>query len=166
MTHRLLRSARLATCVVTCVVAMVWACLAAGTADAQASGGAGVPPAAARGTAPVDPALERQVRALSSRLRCPVCQGESIQDSPAELSNQMRDIVREQLAAGRTPAQVEEYFVARYGEWILLEPEAHGVNLLVYLLPPLALLVGGVVVVVAVRRWTGNPARPVDAPQG
>jgi cytochrome c-type biogenesis protein CcmH len=68
----------------------------------------------------------------------------------------MRSLVRQQLAAGKSPAQVEAYFVSKYGEWILLAPSAHGFNLLAYA-APLVLVVGGALLVaVAVRRWTGN----------
>lgn len=98
-------------------------------------------------------ALERRTRAVASELRCPVCQGESIQESPAELAVEMKGVVREQLAAGRTPEQVKAYFVDRYGEWILLRPTTRGVNAMLYWLPPIVLLVGLVVVVVISRRW-------------
>jgi cytochrome c-type biogenesis protein CcmH len=66
----------------------------------------------------------------------------------------MRGVVRDQLAAGRTPDEVKDYFVAKYGEWILLEPEPRGFNVLVYILPIAAVLGGIAVVVVAVRRWS------------
>lgn len=99
--------------------------------------------------------LEELTREVSRELRCPTCQGLSIEDSPSELAARMRATVREQLAAGRTPEQVKAYFVNGYGEWILLEPEPSGFNLLVYLLPLAALLAGMAVVTVAVRRWTG-----------
>jgi cytochrome c-type biogenesis protein CcmH len=103
-----------------------------------------------------DSVLEARTSAVAAQLRCPVCQGLSIQDSPSELSQQMRDLVREQLRQGKTPEEVKEYFVSKYGEWILLEPKPRGFNLLVYALP-IALTVGGVaLIVVLVRRWTGN----------
>ena len=101
-----------------------------------------------------DTALERRTSAVASQLRCPVCQGLSIQDSPSELAVQMRGVVRDQLAAGRTPEEVKQYFIEKYGEWILLEPEAHGFNMLVYILPVAAVIVGALVVVLAVRRWS------------
>lgn len=103
--------------------------------------------------------LEAQTSAIASHLRCPVCQGVSVEDSPTELARQMRATVRDQLAAGRTPDQVRQYFVDRYGEWILLEPKASGFNLVVYVLPWLALLAGLAFIVLAVRRWT----RPLPA---
>jgi cytochrome c-type biogenesis protein CcmH len=109
--------------------------------------------------------LEARVRQVASELRCPVCQGESIQDSPAALAQEMKAIVREQLAAGRTPDEVKAYFVEKYGEWILLRPKARGWNVMVYLLPLLALLGGAVVIARATRRWsttgTPTPAEPV-----
>jgi cytochrome c-type biogenesis protein CcmH len=104
-----------------------------------------------------DSLLAVRTRELAAQLRCPVCQGLSLQDSPSELSQEMRDVVRDQLRAGRTPEEVKQYFVARYGEWILMEPAASGFNWLVYLLPVLALAGGAVAVALALRRWT-SPA--------
>ena len=101
-----------------------------------------------------DSLLDARTRAVASELRCPVCQGESIQDSPAALAQEMRAIVREQLAAGRTPDEVKSYFVGKYGEWILLRPKAHGWNVIVYALPVGALLLGAMVIARATRRWT------------
>lgn len=98
--------------------------------------------------------LEERTSAVASELRCPVCQGLSIQDSPSELALQMRAVVRDQLAAGRTPDEVKRYFVEKYGEWILLEPPARGFNVVVYVLPVAAVLLGAAAVVVAVRRWS------------
>ena len=107
----------------------------------------------AQALSPADSTLDARVRAVASELRCPVCQGESIQDSPAELAQEMKAIVREQLAAGRSPNEVKQYFVEKYGEWILLRPRASGWNVLVYLLPVLALLGGGAVIARSARRW-------------
>jgi cytochrome c-type biogenesis protein CcmH len=98
--------------------------------------------------------LEDTARAVSSALRCPVCQGESIQDSPADLAKQMRQVVREQLAAGRSSEEVKAYFVSKYGEWILLTPKARGVNLTVYVLPFALLLGGAVLILVMARKWS------------
>lgn len=107
--------------------------------------------------------LERRTSAVASQLRCPVCQGLSIQDSPSELAVQMRGVVRDQLSAGRTPEEVKRYFVDKYGEWILLEPKAEGFNVLIYLLPVAAVVGGIAVIATAVRRWT-RPADP-EAPE-
>jgi len=105
-----------------------------------------------------DSVIERDTRALASQLRCPVCQGLSIEDSPSELSQQMRALVRDQLRAGKSPDDVKRYFVSKYGEWILLSPPAHGVNTLIYALPLAALTFGGIVIALAVRRWTHAPS--------
>lgn len=109
-----------------------------------------------------DSVLDRRVKALAQRLRCPVCQGESIQDSPAELSTQMKGLVREQLAAGKSEQEVLDYFLAKYGDWILLEPRAAGLNLLVYWLPVVFLLIGGGALFMIVRKWTRNAATNSD----
>jgi cytochrome c-type biogenesis protein CcmH len=107
--------------------------------------------------AQADSLLEARTSEVASQLRCPVCQGLSIQESPSDLSQQMRAIVRDQLKAGRTPEEVKAYFVSKYGEWILLEPKPRGFNLLVYALPALLVLGGLGVIVVAVRKWTRLP---------
>jgi cytochrome c-type biogenesis protein CcmH len=104
--------------------------------------------------ASADTALEGLTRRVAAQLRCPVCQGLSLADSPSELALEMKDVVRTQLAAGRTPDEVKAYFVAKYGEWILLEPPRRGVNLLAYALPAVALGVGLGVIWLALRRWT------------
>jgi cytochrome c-type biogenesis protein CcmH len=101
-----------------------------------------------------DPAFDARARATAAQLRCPVCLGNSIQDSPSELAQDMRQLVREQLAAGKSEAEIKEYFVARYGEWVLLNPTAEGFNLVVWLLPGVLLVGGAVVVWAAVRKWT------------
>ena len=107
--------------------------------------------------------LERETSEIASELRCPVCQGVSVEDSPTELARQMRAVVREQLASGRSPNEVRQYFVDKYGEWILLEPKASGFNLVVYVLPWLAMLAGLAFIVFAVRRWTRTAAADESA---
>jgi cytochrome c-type biogenesis protein CcmH len=106
---------------------------------------------------PADSALDARTAAVAATLRCPVCQGESIQDSPSELAQQMKAVVREKLRSGESPDQVRAYFVARYGEWILLEPKMKGLNIALYALP--VVLIGGglVLVVILVKRWTRAP---------
>jgi cytochrome c-type biogenesis protein CcmH len=105
-----------------------------------------------------DSALEARTSAVAAQLRCPVCQGLSIQDSPSELAQSMRSLVRDQLAQGKTPDQVKAYFVSKYGEWILLSPPAHGFNLFAYAIPVLIVLGGGAFIALAVRRWTAPGA--------
>lgn len=96
---------------------------------------------------------------LERRLRCPVCKTVSIAESPSETAAVARQVVREQVSAGRTDEQVLQYFRARYGEWILLDPEPVGRNLLLFALPALAAVVG--LALVVSRRGTPSPAVPV-----
>lgn len=146
--------------------AAVPASLPAQATDAEELDHAVVPPPTDVVVRPVDAELEALTRRVAGELRCPVCQGLSIGDSPSDLAVGMKDVIRDQLAAGRTPDEVKAYFVARYGTWVLLEPEPRGFNLLVYLLPLTALLGGGVLIALAIRRWTGRaaPAGPAAPP--
>ena len=114
---------------------------------------------------PARPVSEQMVHDIAYELRCVVCQNLSVADSPSEMAAQMRAIVRERLERGDSPAEVRQYFVERYGEWVLLSPRPRGFNLLVWLFPVVAVLAGLAVVVVQVRRWTRRrpgPAAPVD----
>ena len=90
-----------------------------------------------------DAALETRARALSHDLRCMVCQNQSIDDSEAPLARDLRLLVRERLKAGDSDSQVIDYLVARYGEFVLLKPRVNQHTLVLWLLPPLALLGGG-----------------------
>lgn len=104
-----------------------------------------------------DSAMEARASRLAAELRCPVCQGLSIQDSPSPLAQEMKGVIRSQIVEGRSDEEIRQYFISKYGEWVLLQPKAEGFNLLVYLLPALALLAGAGLIVVAVRRWTVPP---------
>ena len=85
---------------------------------------------------------ESRARDLSRELRCMVCQNQSIDDSDAPLARDLRLLVRERIAAGDSDAQVMDFLVARYGEFVLLKPRFTA-HLLLWLLPPLALAGGG-----------------------
>ncbi len=87
-----------------------------------------------------DPALEARARDLSAGLRCPICRNESIDESNASLSKDLRIILRERLTAGDTDAEAVDYLVQRYGEYILLKPQANGANWLLWGAGPLMLL--------------------------
>lgn len=103
-----------------------------------------------------DPALEQRARAISEELRCLVCQNQSIDASDAQLAKDLRIIVRERIAAGDSDDAVRDFLVARYGEFVLLRPRAHGVGLLLWGLPPLLLLMAGAGLFLAFRRRTAT----------
>jgi cytochrome c-type biogenesis protein CcmH len=104
-----------------------------------------------------DSLLEARTAEVAKTLRCPVCQGESIQDSPADLAQQMRGLVRDMLREGKTPDEIRAYFVGRYGEWILLEPKMKGLNLILYILP-IVLIIGGAVFILRFVRNSSKSA--------
>ena len=133
------------------LVTVAVALCVAGSAHAQDTGTRSRPSVAAT---TADSALEAQTKAVALSLRCPVCQGESIEDSPSDLARQMRAVVRERLRSGETPDEVKAYFASKYGEWILLEPTMKGLNVLLYVIPVLLVVGGLALVAVLVRRWT------------
>lgn len=89
-----------------------------------------------------DPVLETRARAISANLRCPVCQGETIDDSNAPISRDLRLAVRERLLAGDDDEAVVDYVVDRYGEFVLFMPRAKGSSLILWLAGPAMLLLG------------------------
>jgi cytochrome c-type biogenesis protein CcmH len=91
-----------------------------------------------------DPIKEARARELSKELRCMVCQNQSIDDSDAPLARDLRLLVRERINAGDTDRQVIDFLVARYGEFVLLKPRFNPHTVLLWLLPPLALMGGGI----------------------
>ena len=90
-----------------------------------------------------DPVKEARARDLSRELRCMVCQNQSIDDSEAPLAKDLRVLVRERIAAGDSDAQVIDFLVARYGEFVLLKPQLNSHTWILWLLPPLVLAGGG-----------------------
>jgi cytochrome c-type biogenesis protein CcmH len=102
-----------------------------------------------------DAGLEARARDLSRELRCVMCQSENIDDSNAAIARDLRLLVRERLVAGDTDQQVRDYLVARYGEFVLLVPPAHGANWILYLAAPVMLLAGAGIAFAATRRRPG-----------
>ncbi|HTN73402.1 MAG TPA: cytochrome c-type biogenesis protein CcmH [Methylomirabilota bacterium] len=102
------------------------------------------------------PDLDDQTRAIAAELRCVVCQNLSVADSPSEMAQQMRGIIRDQLQAGKKPQEIKNYFVSKYGEWVLLAPTTEGFSLLVWVLPFVALAVGLGLGIWLLRRWSGR----------
>lgn len=109
-----------------------------------------------------DPKLEARARALSSELRCLVCQNQSIDDSAAPLARDLRLLVRERLKDGDSDAAVKRYLVARYGDFVLLKPPFEMATVLLWLLPAFV-LVGGLAAVLLARRSRAPVPPPLDA---
>jgi cytochrome c-type biogenesis protein CcmH len=110
-----------------------------------------------------DPALEQRARDLSKQLRCLVCQNQSIDDSDADLARDLRRIVREQLVAGRSDAQIIEYLTARYGDFVLLKPPVKPATWGLWFGPALVLAIAAAGIVVYVRRRFTAPDSPTAA---
>lgn len=110
--------------------------------------------------APSPQTVAARAHSIESGLRCPVCQGLSVADSPSTVAAGMRRIVLAQLRAGRTPAQVRGYFTARYGSWILLDTPRQGIGWLVWLAPVLGVGLGALAIALALRRRKPLPPLP------
>ena len=112
-----------------------------------------------------DPVLEERARELSKGLRCPVCQNESIDESNATLAQELRIVLRERLVAGDTDAEIIDFMVSRYGEFVLLRPDASGANLLLWLSAPIMLLIALGVGWTAIRGRKQDEAALTEAEQ-
>ena len=107
-----------------------------------------------------DPAQEERARGIGRELRCLVCQNQSIEDSDADLARDLRRIVREQVAAGRSDAEVKGFVHERYGDFVLLRPRFTAATALLWATPAVALLAGALLVRAARRRPGGPPPAP------
>ena len=105
-----------------------------------------------------DPAMETRARALQRQLRCLVCQGESIDESRSPLAGDLRHLVREQMAAGKSDQQIEDFLVARYGDFILMKPPVQPDTWLLWLAPFLVLGIGGAVAWTVVKKASARSA--------
>ena len=116
--------------------------------------------------APAD--IDDRTREIATELRCVVCQNLSVADSPSEMAQQMRAIVREQVQAGKTSDEIKEFFVSKYGEWVLLRPKTTGFSALLWILPYVVLSVGVLAALWFIRRWTAKKrqADTLPAPRG
>jgi cytochrome c-type biogenesis protein CcmH len=106
--------------------------------------------------------LTRTTQDLASSIRCPVCQGLSIADSPAEMAQNMRAQVRELLSRGYTREQILSYFERSYGQFVLLKPKFQGVTSLVWTLPIFALILGIVIVFMKMKSLEKAPPPTVE----
>ena len=105
-----------------------------------------------------DPAMEARARNLQRQLRCLVCQGESIDESGADLAADLRQLVRQQMAEGKSDSQIEAYLVARYGNFILMKPPVEP-NTYILWLAPFLVLIGGAGVAI----WVISRARRAES---
>jgi cytochrome c-type biogenesis protein CcmH len=109
------------------------------------------------GTTPLDGEREARVQKLGKLYRCPVCQGLSIADSPSPTARAQLDKLRQLVAEGKSDLEIKDYFVSRYGEWALLEPEKNQVVL--WFGPGVLLLIGFLIIAMQVKK-KGKPAPP------
>jgi cytochrome c-type biogenesis protein CcmH len=109
-----------------------------------------------------DPAQEERARALGRELRCLVCQNQSIDDSDAELARDLRRIVRERVVAGDSDEDIRRFLVARYGDFVLLEPPMRPATYLLWYGPLVVLVLGGLLVATHLRRRRGAAGAPAE----
>ena len=112
------------------------------------------------------PDIDEQTQSIAKELRCVVCQNLSVADSPSEMAQQMRGVVREQLQAGKTPQEIKDFFVSKYGDWVLLAPKTQGFSLLIWLLPFVVLVLGIALALWLVRRWSAKKTKIVASSIG
>ena len=115
----------------------------------------------AQDTTPTDD----EVNAIAKQLYCPVCENTPLDVCPTEACRQWRELIRDQLAEGKTEAEIKQYFVANYGARVLSEPPRTGFNWLVYIIPPVLILVGAVLLFNAFRAWTKPKSAEASAGQ-
>jgi len=108
--------------------------------------------AMAQSTGTADDDMENHIRKIAHQLRCPTCQALSVKESEAGLSLNMKSKIRELIEAGKTDDEVLDFFVERYGEWILRSPTKSGFNLLLWLMPAVLILVAFILVVKNLRK--------------
>ena len=134
-----------------------------------------VPAALAQDVNP-QPPTQDEVNAIAKDMYCPVCENTPLDVCPTQACAEWRDLIRDKLAEGWNEQQIKEYFVLQYGDRVLATPPARGLNLLIYILPPLAILAGGIVLYRVFRnlghgdqiqsRTQPEPDQPGDSDNG
>jgi cytochrome c-type biogenesis protein CcmH len=108
-----------------------------------------------------------EVNAIAKQLYCPVCENVPLDVCPTQACEQWRETIREKLALGWSDDQIKTYFVQQYGDRVLATPPARGLNWLVYVLPPLAALIGLGILIAVLRKWRAEAvASPVGGETG
>jgi cytochrome c-type biogenesis protein CcmH len=110
--------------------------------------------------------LDERTRAVAQQLRCPVCQGESVADSSAGISQAMRAIIRRRLSESESPNEITTYFVSKYGTWILLAPPSSGIGSLAWVAPPLLALGGLALFAALIADWRRRARAPEPVARG
>ncbi len=120
--------------------------------------------AVAQDATPPSPVTDNDVNRVARQLYCPVCENTPLDVCPTQACAQWRETIREKLAAGWSDQQILDYFVAQYGERVLARPSTHGLNVLVWVIPPVLLLGGAAVLWRFLRQARSAPIVPADAP--
>ena len=116
----------------------------------------------AQETTPRPPITDDQVNAIAKQMYCPVCENTPLDVCPTQACIEWRELIRDLLAEGKSEAEIKQYFVDRFGDRVLAAPPARGLNWLVYVIPPVAILAGLLILYSALRAWrqTAPPASP------
>ncbi len=109
-----------------------------------------------------DEAIEKQVKEIAHQLRCPTCQALSVKESEAGLAGNMKQKIREMLAEGKSEEQVLQFFVDRYGEWILRSPPKTGSNLLLWLAPGILTAFAALGVIITLKSKPKKEQKTLD----
>src|ERR1051325_1172098 len=103
-------------------------------------------------------ATDDAVRRIASRMMCPVCEGQTVNDSSSGLAKDMRALIRQKFEAGEPDQQILDDFVASYGDGILTEPPKRGISLGVWIGPVVGVALGAILVTTLLRSWRRAPA--------
>lgn len=114
--------------------------------------------ASAQDTTPTDD----EVNAIAKQLYCPVCENTPLDVCPTEACRQWRELIRQQLKEGKTETEIKQYFVDNYGARVLSEPPRTGFNWLVYIVPPVLILAGAIILFSSFRAWTKPKSAEAD----
>lgn len=110
-------------------------------------------PVSAQESTPRPPITDDQVNAIAKQMFCPVCENTPLDVCPTQACIEWRELIRDLLAEGKTEAEIKQYFVDRFGDQVLAAPPARGLNWLVYIIPPVAILAGVFILLSAIRAW-------------
>jgi cytochrome c-type biogenesis protein CcmH len=122
-----------------------------------------VPQTSAQNPTPTPAISDDQVNAIAKEMYCPVCENTPLDVCPTQACAEWRELIREKLAEGWSEAQIKQYFVDRFGDRVLATPPARGLNWLVYVFPPIAILLGVFLLYSAFRAWRRSAPPPAQA---